>query len=181
MAASGQLIAVVLPALLASCAGAPFPRETRATNCRTDDLWLEGTQCAAGSSEDPELRVEEIEPGRGRPVGKGETVRVHYTALLQDGTTVHSTREKGPPVEIIIGSTKTICGFEKALVGMRPGGQRRVVVPWQLAFGDAGRPPDIQPRTDLTFVVDLFLPADVVSEPHGGAAPPNPAMGPRRQ
>jgi hypothetical protein len=43
--------------------------------------------------------------------------------------------------EIIGSAKKTMCGFDRALVGMRPGEQRRVTVPWQLAFGDAGRPP----------------------------------------
>jgi len=175
----------MLASLALSCAGAPLPRETRATNCRTDDAWLEGATCEgnANASDDAGLRIEDVEAGRGQPVGKGETVRVHYTARLEDGTTLHNTRDKGPPVEIIIGSTKTICGFERALVGMRPGGQRRVVVPWRLGFGEGGRPPDIQPKTDLVFVVDLFLPADVVSEPQrgGGGAPMGPMMGPRRQ
>jgi len=168
-----------LAALFAlSCAGAPFPRETRATNGRTDDPWLEGTQCPAETPDDVGLRVEDVDPGSGKPVGRGETVRVHYVARLPDGTAVHNTRDGGPPIEIIIGSTRTICGFERALLGMRPGGERRVLVPWRLAFGEGGRPPDIQPQTDLTFVIDLFLPADVVSD-HGGP-PPNPMVGPRR-
>lgn len=127
------------------------------------------------------LRIEELDLGSGKPVGRGETVRVHYVARLPDDTSVHNTRDGGPPIEIIIGSTKMICGFERALLGMRAGGERRVLVPWRVAFGEAGKPPEIQPRTDVTFVVDLFLPADVVTDQRGPSSPVNPMMGPRRQ
>jgi hypothetical protein len=171
---------ILAASLALSCAGAPFPRETRASNGRTDDPWLNGTECAVDAPDDVGLHIEELAAGSGKPVGKGETVRVHYTAQLADGTVVHNTRDGGPPIEIIIGSTKTICGFERALLGMRAGGERRVQVPWRVAFGEGGRPPDIQPRTDLVFVVELFLPADVMTAPAGGP-PVNPMMGPRRQ
>jgi peptidylprolyl isomerase len=171
---------ILAASVAVSCAGAPFPRETRASNGRADDPWLEGEPCPVDAPGDVGLRIEDLDAGSGKPVGKGETVRVHYTALLPDGTTVHNTRDGGPPIEMIIGSTKTICGFERALVGMRAGGERRVLVPWRVAFGEAGKPPAVQPRTDLLFVVDLFLPADVVSD-HFGGPPVNPMMGPRRQ
>jgi FKBP-type peptidyl-prolyl cis-trans isomerase len=163
-------------ALLAlSCGAAPRYRETRAENARADDPWLDGERCKPETRDDPGVRVEQIEAGAGQPVGDGESVRVHYVARLPSGETVHDTREGGLPIEIIIGSTHTICGFEKALLGMRPGEQRRAFVPWRLAFGESGRTPDIQPRTDLVFVIDLFLPSDVVNQ--RGSPPPRPALG----
>jgi peptidylprolyl isomerase len=180
MGGTRHLLTILPVSLALACGGVAFPRETRASNARTDDPWLDGARCPADASQDVGLRIEELEAGSGRPVGAGETVRVHYTALLPNGTTVHNTRDGGPPIEIVIGSTKTICGFEKALLGMRAGGQRRVHVPWRVAFGETGRPPDIEPRTDLVFVVDLFLPADVATG-HGGGPPVNPLAGPRRQ
>jgi FKBP-type peptidyl-prolyl cis-trans isomerase len=121
------------------------------------------------------LRIEEVVAGSGRAVGAGDTVRVHYTAVLASGSTIRDTRTSGPPVEIMIGSTKAICGFEKALVGMHAGGERRVFVPWRLAFGESGRSPDIEPRADLVFVIDLYLPSDAVTE--HGSPPINPARG----
>jgi peptidylprolyl isomerase len=158
----------------ASCAGAPFPRETHASNARSDDPWLAGARCTGDTQDSSDLRIEDLEAGSGRPPERGDTVRVHYVASLPSGTTLHDTRDEGVPSEIILGSTKTICGFEKALVGMSPGGQRRVFVPWRLAFGESGRVPDIPPRTDLVFVIDLYLPADVTFQP--GAPPVNPAQ-----
>jgi peptidylprolyl isomerase len=166
-----SIIAATLLGL--SCGGATFPRETTASDARADDLWLEGGErCAAGSQDDTGLRIEEVEPGSGKAVGDGQEVRVHYVARLPDGAIIHDTRHEGPPIEIIIGSTKIICGFEKALLGMHAGAQRRVSVPWRLAFGESGRSPDVPPRTDLVFVIDLFLPA--VSALENGAPPPIP-------
>ncbi len=102
-------------------------------------------------------------------------MRVHYVAKTVDGVTVHDSHYDGPPFEIVIGSTKTICGLHKAVVGMRAGEQRRVLIPWRLAFGEEGRSPDVPPKTDLVFVIDLYLPADAPSE--HGAPPANPIRG----
>ena len=107
------------------------------------------------------------------------TVRVHYVASLADGTVLHDSHEGNVPSEIIYGSTKTICGFERALDGMSPGEQRRVRVPWSLAFGENGRPPEVPARADSVFVIDLYLPADVVME--NGSRPVNPMGGGRRR
>ena len=165
---------IIAVSLDLSCGGA-LPRQTTATDTRADDPWLEGPRCPSGSQDDPGLRIEELEAGTGKAVGDGEEVRVHYVARLPDGTMIHNTRHDGAPIEIIIGSTKIICGFEKALLGMHAGEQRRVTVPWRLAFGEDGRPPDVPPRTDLVFVIDLFLPA--VSALENGSRPANPNAG----
>jgi peptidylprolyl isomerase len=96
---------------------------------------------------------------------------------LPDGVVLHDTRQDGPPIEIIIGSTKIICGVEEALTGMRAGERRRASVPWRLAFGETGKPPTVPPRTDLVFVIDLFLPADVNAGQGSGPAKPPAARG----
>jgi len=169
--------ASLLFSVMLSCGGAPFPRETFASNARTDDTWLEGQRCGPLSSNVAGLRIEEIAAGPGKVVGDGDTVRVHYVARLADGTTVHDTEPDTPPIEIIIGSTKVICGFEKALLGMHAGAQRRVFVPSRLAFGDAGKPPTVPPGSDLSFVIDLYVPAEPTNEQR--SAPVKPAGGGR--
>jgi peptidylprolyl isomerase len=166
-------------ALLAvSCGGAPFPRDTTASNTRTDDPWLEGGErCVESLHDDPALRIETTEVGTGKVVGDGQTVRIHYVAQLPDGTVLHDTHDGGSPIQIVIGSTKIICGVERALLGMRAGEQRRVHVPSHLAFGDAGKPPSVAPGTELVFVIDLFLPADATQEPGSGPARPPASRG----
>jgi hypothetical protein len=162
--------------LCLSCGAAAFPRETTATDARIDDPWFEGERCGAGFHDDTGLRIEELEMGSGKPVGDGETVRIHYVAKLPDGTVIHDTRRDGSaPLEVIIGSTKVFCGFERALLGMRAGGQRRVSVPWRLAFGEGGKPPAVPPQTDVVLVIDLYLP--FVPSLQNGAPPTNPSRG----
>jgi FKBP-type peptidyl-prolyl cis-trans isomerase len=170
----------VPPVLIAmigtSCASAPLPRETTAANTRGEDPWLSGERCPDDVVDESGLRVDDLFVGTGREAHLGETVRVHYVAKLPDGTAVRDSRDSGPPAEIILGSTKTICGFERGLLGMRGGGERRILVPSRLAFGDAGKPPPIPPGTDLVFVVDLYWPADTTGTEHG-APPVNPIRG----
>jgi peptidylprolyl isomerase len=162
---------IAFVALTTFCGPPPIPaRETTANNARSDDPWLMGPRCSSETPADANIRVQTVAEGTGAPVTPGMTVRAHYIASTPDGQVLHEADDM--PSEVIIGSTKTICGFERALAGMRPGEQRRVEVPWQLAFGEAGRPPEIAPRADLVFIIDLYLPADLVVNP--GGPPPNP-------
>jgi hypothetical protein len=177
---SGQLFGTVflLASLVLSCGTGPTGRQTTVNNARGDDPWLLGERCTSDTPADAAPRFEVLAAGNGQPVGAGMTVRVHYVASLPNGTLLHDSHDGYlGPSEIILGSTKTICGFERALFGMRPGEQRRVFVPWSLAFGESGRPPEIPPRTDLIFLVDLYLPADAVTE--HGMPPSNPGGPPR--
>jgi peptidylprolyl isomerase len=171
------LVSLTLTPFVASCAADPVPRQTRAPNGRSHDPWLDGDECSDDSLDDHAVRVEDVIIGSGPPVDKGDTVRVDYVASLASGAVIHRSRTSGPPVEIVIGSTKMICGFQQGLPGMRPGGQRRVSVPSRLAFGEAGKPGEVAPQSDLVFVIDLYLPADA---PEGkGPRPANPIC-PRR-
>ena len=181
---TGRLAGPLLVALLtAACAGSTPEhfRPTVADNARADDPWVEGERCQAGAADNPAVKIEQVEAGTGKPVEDGQTVRVHYVARLPDGKIVHDTHDGGPPLEMVIGSTHLVCGFEKALAGMRPGEQRRATVPWQLAFGEAGHPPDVAPKTDLTFTIDLYLPADVTHGSTTGAPRPTSGAGGRRR
>jgi FKBP-type peptidyl-prolyl cis-trans isomerase len=161
----------------AACGSAPFPSATQATDARNHDPWIEtASPCETREArEEPELHVEEVRPGEGRQVERGDTVRVHYTASV-GGQTVHDSRNDGAPLEMIVGSTKTICGFERGILGMHAGGERRVFVPARLAFGEAGKPPDVPANADVVLVVDLFLPADPASG-RGVGGPVNPVRG----
>jgi len=170
--------AVLLAALLTpSCAAPPqvAARERTIGVARSDDPWLLGERCTPETPADPAPRIDVLAAGTGDPATPGMTVRVHYVASLSGGLVVHDSHDGNLPAEIIIGSTKTICGFERALIGMRPGEQRRVFLPSSLAFGGSGRPPEIPPGADLVFVIDLYLPADVANQ--HGMPPVNPIRG----
>jgi peptidylprolyl isomerase len=84
---------------------------------------------------------------------KGDTVKVHYTGKLEDGT-VFDSSENRDPLEFTIGEGKIIPGFERAVVGMSPGESKTEKVPADQAFGPY--------REELILEVDRQqIPADV--------------------
>jgi len=75
----------------------------------------------------------------------GDTVKVHYTGRLDDGT-VFDTSADGEPLQFTIGSGQIIPGFEQAVVGMNPGESKTVKIPAEDAYG--------QRREDLIIEVE---------------------------
>jgi FKBP-type peptidyl-prolyl cis-trans isomerase 2 len=64
----------------------------------------------------------------------GDTVKVHYTGKLEDGTVFDSSRERDP-LEFTLGQGQIIPGFEEAVVGMSPGESTSAEVPADKAYG----------------------------------------------
>lgn len=67
-------------------------------------------------------------------VKSGDTVRVHYTGTLGDGTVFDSSRDR-EPLEFVVGGGEVISGFESAVEGMQPGEARTVTIPADEAYG----------------------------------------------
>lgn len=65
----------------------------------------------------------------------GDTVRVHYTGRLSDGT-VFDTSLQRDPLEFTIGAGQLIPGFEQAVVGMEAGESRTAEIPVEQAYGE---------------------------------------------
>ena len=66
---------------------------------------------------------------------EGDTVKVHYTGTLDDGTEFGSSGE-GEPLEFVIGDDTMIPGFDKAVRGMKPGETKTVTIPTEDAYGE---------------------------------------------
>jgi peptidylprolyl isomerase len=64
----------------------------------------------------------------------GDTVRVHYTGRLDDGT-VFDSSDGGEPIQFTLGAGEVIPGFENAVTGMAPGAERSVTIPADEAYG----------------------------------------------
>jgi FKBP-type peptidyl-prolyl cis-trans isomerase 2 len=64
----------------------------------------------------------------------GDTVRIHYTGKLNDGTVFDSSRQR-EPMELKLGGGQVIPGFERAVEGMAPGDSKRVQVTAADAYG----------------------------------------------
>ena len=69
------------------------------------------------------------------PVQDGDTVFVHYTGTLEDGTEFDSSRGRDP-LEFVLGGKMIIPGFEKAVRGLEKGDTVRAVIPPEDAYGE---------------------------------------------
>jgi len=108
------------------------------------------------------MRVIDVPPGTGKPYEPGKLLRVHYTGYLRDGTKFDSSRDRNKPFEFEQGKRKVIPGFDNCCEGLRAGGKRRLLIPYQLAYGEKGRPPKIPPKSELIFDIELL---DVLDAP----------------
>lgn len=108
-------------------------------------------------------RYIEIQPGDGPPAKPGQEYTVHYTGWLRDGTKFDSSVGRDP-LKFIQGRRAVIPGFDAAFEGMKVGGKRRVIIPYQFAYGELGRR-SIPPKAELTFDVELVAVRDVPPAP----------------
>jgi peptidylprolyl isomerase len=93
--------------------------------------------------------------GTGEPAKPGSRVQVYYTGTLKDGTQFDTNVGGDQPYNVTIGTTSVIRGWTEGLQGMRKGGKRRLLIPYQLGYGDEGSPPKIPPKADLIFDLEI--------------------------
>jgi peptidylprolyl isomerase len=153
------------------------------------------------------LRYQDVKIGTGELAEPGKLYKVHYTGwLAADGKKFDSSYERrepekdkdgkpvmGPdgkpkmgdphpvPIDFPQGRRGVIQGWDQGFAGMKVGGKRRLFIPYQLAYGDAGRPPVIPPKSDLIFDVELLAvtdapPPGMPGMPGGRPMPPRPGM-----
>src|ERR1700727_1864854 len=106
---------------------------------------------------------------------------VKYTGWLTDGTKFDSSYDHpgGEPITFPAGAHRVIPGWDTGFQGMHIGGKRRLFIPYQLAYGEAGRPPHIPAKSDLIFDIELVSISDTPPAPKEPPAPPtNPTAAP---
>ena len=102
------------------------------------------------------LVIEDLVVGTGAEAQVGDSVTVHYTGWLKDGTQFDSSVDADQPYEFTLGQGQVIKGWDKGIRGMRVGGTRRLIIPPHLAYGKEGNLPDIPSNATLTFEVQLL-------------------------
>lgn len=112
------------------------------------------------------LRYEILKEGDGPTPKASDTVKVHYTGTLIDGTVFDSSVQRGEPTEFPL--DQVIAGWTEGIQKVKRGGKIKLYVPPHLAYGDDGRP-GIPPSSTLVFEVDLL---DIKA---AGAPAPQPA------
>jgi peptidylprolyl isomerase len=103
-----------------------------------------------------ELKIEDIEVGKGPEAKAGDTVMVHYTGWLEDGTKFDSSVDRKEPFEVKIGVGYVIKGWDMGIPGMKAGGKRKLTIPHHLGYGKYGAEPTIPGFATLVFDVELL-------------------------
>lgn len=96
----------------------------------------------------------EMTAGEGKQPELSNTVEVHYHGTLTDGTVFDSSVDRGQTISFPLGGV--IKGWQEGLALMKEGGKATLVIPSDLAYGDAGSGDTIPPGATLKFEVELF-------------------------
>jgi peptidylprolyl isomerase len=96
-----------------------------------------------------------VEKGTGKEAQSGSKVKVHYTGYFENGDIFDSSVERGQPFEFNLGQGQVIKGWDEGVALMQVGGKTRLIVPYQLAYGENGYGP-IPPKAKLIFDVELI-------------------------
>ncbi len=105
---------------------------------------------------DSGLKYADLEVGDGPTPEKGQTVSVHYTGWLEDGTKFDSSLDRGQPFSFVLGEGRVIRGWDEGVATMQVGGKRQLVIPPELAYGERGAGGVIPPNATLIFDVELL-------------------------
>lgn len=102
------------------------------------------------------LQIVDLKVGVGAEAVPGKEVVVHYVGTLEDGTKFDSSRDRGQPFVFGLGARQVIAGWDEGVKGMKVGGLRKLIIPSDMAYGDAGIPGVIPPKATLIFEVELL-------------------------
>jgi FKBP-type peptidyl-prolyl cis-trans isomerase FkpA len=103
-----------------------------------------------------QLEIKEITVGTGDEAKTGQSVNVHYTGWLTDGTKFDSSVDRGKPFSFRLGAGMVIKGWDQGVAGMKVGGKRKLTIPPELGYGQRGAGGVIPPGATLVFDVEFL-------------------------
>ena len=87
---------------------------------------------------DSGLQYQILKAGDGATAKSGQTVTVHYTGWLTDGTKFDSSVDRGDPFQFKLGAGQVIKGWDEGVAGMKVGEKRKLTIPAKLGYGSRG-------------------------------------------
>ena len=102
------------------------------------------------------LQYEDTVVGDGAEAKAGDTVSVHYTGWLDDGTKFDSSKDRNQAFSFNLGAGMVIKGWDEGVAGMKIGGTRKLTIPPELGYGARGAGNVIPPYSTLIFEVELL-------------------------
>ena len=105
---------------------------------------------------DSGLQYQDLQEGTGPATKAGDTVEVHYTGWLKDGTQFDSSHDRKQPFAFKLGAGRVIQGWDQGVAGMKVGGKRKLHIPPELGYGARGAGNAIPPNAQLIFEVELL-------------------------
>jgi len=102
------------------------------------------------------VQIEILKEGMGAVAKNGDTVSVHYTGILENGTKFDSNVDRGIPFEFTLGAGQVIKGWDIGVEGMKIGEKRKLTIPSNLAYGPNGAGGVIPPNASLIFEIELL-------------------------
>jgi peptidylprolyl isomerase len=102
------------------------------------------------------MKIIDHQIGEGAEATSGKTIAVHYTGTLEDGKKFDSSLDRGQKFVFLLGRGQVIKGWDQGIAGMRVGGNRRLEIEPNLAYGARGYPPVIPPNAMLIFEIELL-------------------------
>lgn len=121
---------------------------------KTDEK--KSTQPSSKETKVTELKIDDQKVGDGAEAKSGQTVSVHYTGTLTDGTKFDSSKDRGQPFKFKLGAGHVIKGWDLGVAGMKIGGVRTLTIPAELGYGSRGAGAVIPPNATLIFEVELL-------------------------
>jgi FKBP-type peptidyl-prolyl cis-trans isomerase len=145
------LCSVALTALVWSQTPAHKPIQTVRPNTNAPTkVTGDGVKAESG------LQYWDIKVGLGQLAKAGDHVKVHYTGWLITGKKFDSSVDAHQPYDFNLGQGEVIKGWDEGVLGMKVGGKRQLRIPPDLAYGEAGHPPQIPQNATLVFDVQLL-------------------------
>ena len=102
------------------------------------------------------MKIEKSVSGTGAAAKAGNTVSVHYTGWLTDGTKFDSSVDRNEAFSFVLGSGQVIQGWDEGVATMCVGDKVRLTIPPEKAYGRQGYPGIIPPNATLIFEVELL-------------------------